>query len=47
MESSNAVTINTTLNTFTIGEPILILIIVIGLASLFLGVNRGFGGGEG
>ena len=43
MTSTNAVTINATLNTFTGLEPMMIIIAVVGLAFLLLGVNRGFG----
>jgi len=42
MTSTNAITINNTLNTFTIIEPVLIIIIAIIAIACLSTVNRGF-----
>ena len=46
MNSTNAVTINNTLNTFTAIEPVLVLVAVIVGVLALASVSRGFGGSE-
>jgi len=43
MDSANACTINSTLNTFTNIEPILIIVVIVGLLMMIGCTAKGFG----
>jgi hypothetical protein len=43
MNSSNAITINNTLNTFTLIEPLFVIIIIVAVVCLWVCTRLGFG----